>query len=63
MTMYLLRHLTQKSYPSIGMIMKRDHTTVFHGVRNIERLSESDDRIAAAIVNLESRVIDLHNRG
>jgi len=62
MTMYLLYHLTTRSYPSIGFFMGRDHTTIMHGVRKIEGLVEHDKPLASAVVALESRVIDLHTR-
>lgn len=37
--MYLLRHLTKKSYPDIARLFgRRDHTTAIYAVRRIERL-------------------------
>lgn len=48
--MYLARHLTLLSLPAIGRRFgNRDHTTVLHAVRVIERLREVDDDLAAAI--------------
>ena len=35
--MYLSREMTNASFPEIGRKFKRDHTTIMHGVDNIER--------------------------
>ena len=44
--MYLAKHLTQASLPSIGRKFgNRDHTTVMHAVRKIEELRGSDNTI------------------
>jgi len=56
-TFYLARHLTVMSLPAIGRFVgKRDHTTVLHSVRKIERelasdadLQERIDRIKKAL--------------
>jgi hypothetical protein len=34
--MYLARELTPKSYPSIGRLFNRDHTTVIHACHRVE---------------------------
>ncbi len=45
--MYLCKQLTQRSLPEIGRRFGgRDHTTVMHGVRRIEELSQKDAQIA-----------------
>ena len=45
--MYLAKTLTERSLPEIGRCFGgRDHTTVMHGVRRIETLRGSDERIA-----------------
>ena len=45
--MYLAKTLTERSLPEIGRSFGgRDHTTVIHGVRRIEALRGSDERIA-----------------
>lgn len=62
MAMYLLRNLTKRSYPSIGNQMKRDHTTVIHGVRAIEDRASKDRELSATIVDLECRALDLFSR-
>ena len=44
--MYLCKTLTQKSLPEIGRgFGNRDHTTVIHAVKVIEKLKETDDRM------------------
>jgi chromosomal replication initiator protein len=48
--MYLSKQLTPKSLPDIGRRFGgRDHTTVIHAVRQIEKLRASDPEIDAAI--------------
>lgn len=56
--MHLAKTLTLKSLPEIGRRMgDRDHTTVLHAVRKIERLLELDERLADEI-----EVLKLHIR-
>lgn len=41
--MYLAHQLTALSYPKIaGLLGNRDHTTIMHGVRKVERLIHFD---------------------
>jgi chromosomal replication initiator protein len=48
--MYLSKQLTPKSLPDIGRRFGgRDHTTVIHAVKQIEKLRASDPDIDAAI--------------
>jgi chromosomal replication initiator protein len=45
--MYLAKTMTTRSYPDIGRRFGgRDHTTVLHGVRVIEKLLATDDQMA-----------------
>lgn len=47
---YLSKKLTPKSLPEIGRRSGgRDHTTVLHGVRKIERLLPGDDELRASV--------------
>ncbi|MEL6476019.1 MAG: chromosomal replication initiator protein DnaA [Pseudomonadota bacterium] len=47
MAMYLCKMLTPKSLPEIGRgFGNRDHTTVIHAVKTIEKLKESDGQLA-----------------
>ncbi len=54
--MYLCRELTRKSLSEIGVRFDRDHTTVIHGVRQIEALrvmdAELDEHIRALLREL-----------
>jgi hypothetical protein len=38
LVMYLARHFTTASFPEIGRALRRDHSTVLHGVRAVEVL-------------------------
>jgi chromosomal replication initiator protein len=51
--MYLSKQLTPKSLPDIGRRFGgRDHTTVIHGIRQVERLRETDCDIDRAVLSL-----------
>ena len=53
--MFLAKNLTAKSYPSIGRHFGgRDHTTVIHGVRRIEKLKASDHNVARTVRQLRN---------
>ena len=55
--MYLARHLTDKSFESIGRYFGgRDHTTVIHAVKTVER-KLADDELAASVASLRSQLI------
>lgn len=54
-SMYLARELTPRSLPQIGyMHGRRDHTTVMHAIRTIERLRTDDEQIDCAIREIKS---------
>ncbi len=50
--MYLCKTLTLKSLPEIGRWFNRDHTTVLHGIRKIERLREIDPLLSADVAEI-----------
>lgn len=51
--MYLARHLTLKSYPTIGRAFgDRNHKTVWYGIRKIERLSREDAGLKGLITSI-----------
>lgn len=55
--MYLCRNLTIRSLPEIGRRFGgRDHTTVLHAVRKIERIKETDALVNRAVRELTSEV-------
>lgn len=55
--MYLSRQLTGKSFPDIGRLFGgRDHTTVIHAVRQVERLMQIDGDFAADVEVLRERL-------
>lgn len=52
--MYLCRQLTPRSLPEIGKCFgDRDHTTVSHACRQIERLRREDPELAGNILAVE----------
>ena len=58
---YLTKILTSKSLPEIGReFSNRDHTTIIHSVKTIEKLIKDDDELANNINNLKSQI--LYNR-
>ncbi len=56
---YLAKHLTTRSLPVIGRAFSRDHTTVLHSIRRIERLLVSDDELADDIDILRRRITEI----
>ena len=54
--MWLAKELTQASFPLIGREFKRDHTSVMHAVRKIDRLRASDTQVAAELDGLTKRL-------
>jgi chromosomal replication initiator protein len=55
--MFLAKSLTTRSYPDIGRRFGgRDHTTVLHAVRTIERLCAEDAQLARDVEALSRRL-------
>jgi chromosomal replication initiator protein len=55
--MYLSKSLTPKSLPDIGQRFGgRDHTTVMHAIKQIERLTASDVELAVDVATLRGRL-------
>lgn len=53
--MYLAKRLTSRSFPDIGKNFGgRDHTTVMHAVKNVEKLAGEDKAIAVDLKTLEN---------
>jgi len=58
---YLTKMLTSKSLPEIGReFSNRDHTTIIHSVKTIERLIKEDNELENNINNLKNQI--LYNR-
>jgi hypothetical protein len=55
--MYLCRELTPLSYPVLGRMFRRDHTTLIHAYQKIERRIAADHAFAADIDEL-ARMIE-----
>ena len=56
--MYLAKKLTSRSLPEIGRkFSNRDHTTVIHAVKTIEKLKESNDELRKNVEELKSLVL------
>ena len=50
--------LTSKSLPEIGReFSNRDHTTIIHSVKAIEKLKESDQEMLNNINNLKNKIL------
>ena len=55
---YLTKLLTSKSLPEIGRsFSNRDHTTVIHSVKTIERLRNEDKELNSNIDNLKNKIL------
>lgn len=56
--MFLVKALTTRSLPDIGRRFGgRDHTTVLHAVRKIERLSETDPALSARLEEIKALIV------
>ena len=55
LAMYLLRDVAHQSYAQIGRILGgRDHTTVLHGFRRIDRLLETDPDVRRDLTEIRA---------
>ncbi len=55
---YLTKILTSKSLPEIGReFSNRDHTTIIHSVKTIERLKEKDPELVENINKLKNQIL------
>ena len=55
---YLTKILTSKSLPEIGReFSNRDHTTIIHSVKTIEKLKEKDTEMTNNINNLKNQIL------
>jgi chromosomal replication initiator protein len=56
LAMYLCRRLTHASYPRIGELFGRDHSTVMHATDATERRRRTDIAFHAAVEEIERRI-------
>ena len=55
---YLTKLLTSKSLPEIGRdFSNRDHTTVIHSIKTIEKLKKSDNELCNSIDTLKNQIL------
>jgi len=56
--MYLTKNLTSKSLPDIGReFAGRDHTTVIHSVKTIDKLRGRDEEMSKAIEKIKNKIL------
>lgn len=61
-TMYLLRHECNMSFPEIGRIMGgKDHSTIMHGCKKIESSVSTDSRLKESLTVIKDRVYSAFN--
>ena len=59
---YLSKQLTSKSLPEIGRCFSnRDHTTVIHSVKTIEKLKKEDNELSINIDSLKNKILYNNN--
>jgi len=51
-TYYVARHTTGMSYPELGKLFHRDHTTILYGVRKIEKIVKRDEKVRNMVADL-----------
>ena len=60
--MYLSREMTQKSFPQIAKVFgNRDHTTVLHAYRTIEKKLLTDEDLARAVERVRDMVFEMQS--
>ncbi len=55
--MYLARTLTGRSLPEVGRALGKDHTTVMHGMRSVDRMLVSDPALADEVGEIRTAVV------
>jgi chromosomal replication initiator protein len=58
--MYLCRRLLNASFPHLGELFQRDHSTVIHGVMSIERRVRGDSSFLLTLEQLEDAIRRAH---
>ena len=55
---FLTKILTSKSLPEIGReFSNRDHTTIIHSIKTIEKLKKEDNELNQRIDNLKNQIL------
>ena len=54
---YLIRNITDMSFPNIGKIFERDHTTIMSSIGLIEKKIASDNTFALELENLKKQIV------
>jgi len=54
--MYLCREMTDLSLPEIGRAFQKNHATVLHAVRAVEKKMKTDSTLRQSIISLQQRV-------
>jgi chromosomal replication initiator protein len=55
--MYLARELTELSYQDLGSAFGgRDHGTIMHACRNIEKKMRADEKLRLRVQNIETQL-------
>jgi hypothetical protein len=52
---YVCRHIAKQSYPRIGRLINRDHSTIVHACNKIEELIKTDEALATDVGLIASR--------
>lgn len=58
----LARAVTLRSFPEIGKIMLRDHTSIIHGMQRFDHFMESDPDFAATFDACRTILVALHEK-
>lgn len=56
---YMALHLRGASKTQVGRIMRRDHSTIIHGLIRAERMMEKDDSFKRVVDKLVNMYVDL----
>jgi chromosomal replication initiator protein len=54
--MYLARRHSSLSYPELGAVFRRDHSSIIHGVKAIEQRVQAQPAFAKFLAQLESAI-------
>jgi len=58
-TIYLIRELTELSFPDIGKFMNRDYSTAIHSIEQIGRRQKEDAALAYAIKDIKRSIQEM----